>query len=1022
MDRASLISLRIVALLAACVGLVWNGLGVQDAQAQAAPTAPAAEWQSVFDGKSLQGWELAKGYDYEDQGKVAVTDGCLVLEAGQPATGVRWTGAFPRANYEVELEGQRVSGDDFFCGMSFPVGDNSLTLILGGWGGSVCGLSCVDGYRAADNETASARSFENGKWYRIRVTVTDAKITAYINDKMLCAVRTEERKLKVTNEMAPCLPFGFATWNTTGALKNIRYRSLGEPATTGSVVRFQKAQPVWPAGRSREMNLTTGFRAIFDSPVSGNAKLKIAASTVYRAWLNGKFLALGPARGPHGYFRMDELDLSPYLRDEQNVLAIEVAGYNVNSYDILDQPSFLQAEVESDGDRILAATGDDDTDFVAVIPAARRQKVQRYSFQRPFIEMVRLTPHIDAWRTSLTHLPDPVDLETVDAKRILPRRVLMPRFEVQHPLRQLGQGQLIHQDPPANPWKDRSLVNITPEFKGFPEAELEAVPSLEIQAYKTQPGAPLAETYTPAAPIQLAAGEYRILDLGTNLTGMLGGTLECSAPTRCWFVFDEILTDGDVDFKRLGCVNLVSFELEPGRYDVETIEPYTLRYLKLICVEGSCSFSNVFMREYKHPAPEVASFTCSDEQLNTLYRAGIETFRQNTLDIFMDCPSRERAGWLCDSYFTSRVAKDLTGTTVVEQAFYENFLLPERFEHLPPGMLPMCYPSDHNDGVFIPNWSLWFVVQLEEYLARSGDRATVDALRGKVLQLFDYFAKLENSDGLLEKLQGWVFVEWSAANEYVQDVNYPSNMLYAGALSAASRLYKMPELEAKAEKLRATIRQQSFDGHFFVDNALRTDGKVQVTKNHSEVCQYFAFQFDVASPQTHPELWQLLRDKFGPDRKQTKAYWDEVRVANSFIGNMLRFELLSRFGCQQQILDESTAYLLYMAERTGTLWENDGAYASCNHGFASHIVHTLYRDVLGVTRVDIPHKLVTVRLPNVKLDSCSGCLPTPEGPVRLKWHKQGDNELRYSLQVPEGYQVEIENATGKQVTAEDWKD
>ncbi len=63
---------------------------------------------------------------------------------------------------------------------------------------------------------------------------------------------------------------------------------------------------------------------------------------------------------------------------------------------------------------------------------------------------------------------------------------------------------------------------------------------------------------------------------------------------------------------------------------------------------------------------------------------------------------------------------------------------------------------------------------------------------------------------------------------------------------------------------------------------------------------------------------------------------------------MLRMELLSRDGRSQQILDESIAYLLYMAERTGTLWENVGAEASCNHGFASHIVHTLYRDVLGV--------------------------------------------------------------------------
>jgi alpha-L-rhamnosidase len=333
----------------------------------------------------------------------------------------------------------------------------------------------------------------------------------------------------------------------------------------------------------------------------------------------------------------------------------------------------------------------------------------------------------------------------------------------------------------------------------------------------------------------------------------------------------------------------------------------------------------------------------------------------------------------------------------------------------------MCYPADHNDGVFIPNWSLWFVVQLEEYLARSGDRPMVDALQDKVLKLFEYFAALENSDGLLEKLPGWVFVEWSAANSFVEDVNYPSNMLYAGALAAAARMYDLPQLGDKADKIREVIRQQSFDGHFFVDNALRTDGKLQVTKNRSEVCQYFAFHFDVATPDTQPALWKVLRDEFGPNRKQTKAYWDEVRVANSFIGNMLRFELLSRYGGQQQILDESTAYLLYMAQGTGTLWENDGAYASCNHGFASHIVHTLYRDVLGVTRIDMPQKAIHLKLADVRLDWCRGSLPTPTGQVRIRWERKGD-ELLYSVQAPDGYQVHVENATGRQITATDWKD
>ena len=256
-------------------------------------------------------------------------------------------------------------------------------------------------------------------------------------------------------------------------------------------------------------------------------------------------------------------------------------------------------------------------------------------------------------------------------------------------------------------------------------------------------------------------------------------------------MFDEILSGGDVDFKRLGCANIIDYTMQPGEYEIESIEPYTMRYLKLICLEGECKVKRLHLREYKHPATDSANFAASDDRLNRLYKAGVETFRQNTLDIFMDCPSRERAGWLCDSFFTARVAHDLTDSTSVETAFFENYLLPTHFEHLPEGMLPMCYPADHYNGQFIPNWALWFVLQLEEYSIRGGDPAIVQALEAKVQRLLDYFERFENKDGLLESLESWVFVEWSAANQFVQDVNYPSNMLYAGALDAAGRMYEM---------------------------------------------------------------------------------------------------------------------------------------------------------------------------------------------------------------------------------------
>jgi len=188
---------------------------------------PGEKWTVLFNGKNMEGWKLPKGFDFDDAGKVDVKDGNLVLHGGLYATGIRWTGKFPKTNYEVRLEAQRADGYDFFVGLSFPVGDQALTLILGGWGGYLTGLSCIDGFRADENQTCNSVEFKNKQWYRVRLCVTDKRVVAYVDDKEICDLEIGNHKLSVTFEMEPCLPFGTATWGgTTGVLRNIRYRKL----------------------------------------------------------------------------------------------------------------------------------------------------------------------------------------------------------------------------------------------------------------------------------------------------------------------------------------------------------------------------------------------------------------------------------------------------------------------------------------------------------------------------------------------------------------------------------------------------------------------------------------------------------------------------------------------------------------------------------------------------------------------------------------------------------------------------
>lgn len=184
----------------------------------------AADWKPLFDGKTLANW---KSTDFGGEGSVTVKNGTIVLEMGSYMTGITWTGGeLPLTNYEVELEAMRLSGSDFFCGLTFPVRDNSCSFIVGGWGGTMVGLSSLDGADASENETSTLMNFESNRWYRIRVRVEPERIRTWIDDKPVVDVDIRGRRVSIRLEMEESRPLGIATWLTGAALRNIRLRTL----------------------------------------------------------------------------------------------------------------------------------------------------------------------------------------------------------------------------------------------------------------------------------------------------------------------------------------------------------------------------------------------------------------------------------------------------------------------------------------------------------------------------------------------------------------------------------------------------------------------------------------------------------------------------------------------------------------------------------------------------------------------------------------------------------------------------
>lgn len=219
-------------IVVAWIGCAALSCAADKATGDKAPAKPAPSVtattnvaaKSLFDGKTLTGWKVT---DFAGHGEVLVKDGTIVLETGQ-MTGITWTNAaeLPTMNYEIALDAMRVEGSDFFCGLTFPVGKDPCSLIVGGWGGGVVGLSSIDSQDAANNETTKYISFKSGRWYAIRLRVTPGKIETWIDEDKVIDVSTEGHTLSIRLEVEESKPLGIASWSTTAALRNIKVRKL----------------------------------------------------------------------------------------------------------------------------------------------------------------------------------------------------------------------------------------------------------------------------------------------------------------------------------------------------------------------------------------------------------------------------------------------------------------------------------------------------------------------------------------------------------------------------------------------------------------------------------------------------------------------------------------------------------------------------------------------------------------------------------------------------------------------------
>ena len=686
---------------------------------------------------------------------------------------------------------------------------------------------------------------------------------------------------------------------------------------------FQKAIPVFAQGKEKEKNYHLLLRAKVED-LKG-CVLLVTACSFYRLTVNGCFVSFGPARTAKGYARVDGLDLSAYHSEVGNEIVIEVAGYYCGSLSTVKQPSYVVAELKR-GEDVLLSTG---SDFEGYCSCCRLQKAERFSGQRHFGEIYDYREDnvfSEEYRVSLV----PAEKPPV----YLPRCVPMPDYEVVCANRYVSAGVFSYDA--SRPCQNNSYSNglITPEWGQYEADEAVSLPYRWIQKQKQE-----KTRGEGTFPLRLSEGEYAIVDMGAIYAGFL--CVDVTAHEECDLVlgFSELCSADEFAFTNINMQTVIEYFVSAGkRIECQSFEPYTCRFAVLMVKKGSVTFSSFGVRKYEYRQSLMLRREVRDPELKRIYEAAERTFAHNAVDLFTDCPSRERAGWLCDSYFTGAAEYFLTGKTLIEDAFLENYRLYRNEGETMDGVLPMCYPSDFRQGErkFIPQWNLWYILEVKEYLTQRNRSVDRETFRQSIYGVLGYLAKFENSDGLLEDLPCWNFVEWSTANEWVHNVNYPTNFLYSEALYAAGELYGDGVLTVKAEKVRQTARELAFDGEVFTDNAIRgEDGVLRNTRNSSEACQYYAVLYGGVdwNDARYDKLRTYVKDGFATFVHNGR----EFVPVNAFIGLYLRICVLMKLGEKDVLREDIKAFFGSMVASTGTLWEYKQLKGSFDHGFASFV-------------------------------------------------------------------------------------
>ena len=538
------------------------------------------------------------------------------------------------------------------------------------------------------------------------------------------------------------------------------------------------------------------------------AELYITADSRYKLWVNGRYVARGPARSYPQQQQVDCLDIGDLLKPGRNTLAVQVyqPGYSHFAY-VHRAAAGLLCSLHCDGERVLVSDNTwrvhRDHSFAANAP--------RVSIYGSGVE-VRDMNQFESW-TSVGYSDDGWAQARIVAgigaapwtalrQRDLP---LLVEHDTPATLLEMRKGKRTDQDDPH--------LSI---LAGWPSAAIQ----------------PLPQDKDGWLEADLGPGEtaFWLYDLGRDYLCQGVAAVDGAGGQEMFDIsYAEKFRNGELvisDPETYCRVRITDrFHLRPGQQQLETFTLRGGRYI-LVQVTGPTGLDFKFrpsVRASEYPLETTESLVVADEVLQAIVELCETTFHACLQDGFVDCTWRESSQWLGDALPQALIMSSMSDDVrplrqAIEMAVQGVY---------PDGVLPSVSPGEVH-AYTIVDYNFMWVQLLQLYWQLTGDADFVQAMWPALVKMLDRFHEDIDEQGLISNQPGRrLFLDWAPVSRSEPNAIY--NLQYLLGLQIASDMadeHNEPLLaelwRARAETLGVNIRQAFWEDGRWWDDLERT--------------------------------------------------------------------------------------------------------------------------------------------------------------------------------------------------------